>query len=665
MEEILHHLGWLKPYRYWDKPPINWCRISQPSTVCFSFSHGHLQLLPAPQIERWVKRTQKIGPRKVTGVLQRLTKERGPALTAEVLKSMKEQQMEVNIFHVGAVIGACRQDWQLALSFLRGAMDDSLEVDQISYNAAISSCQRAALWRAALAILQDMAMESVSPNIISYNATIASCEEGGIALSLIEEMSLQQNQPDVISYNSAISACGKTGEWQAALHLFDFMASRDLISYNAAMSACARSQCWQQTFHLLRSMEQQQRPDEVSYGAVMRSLSGVASQWLLALELLRETDRRRLEANLIIRNSALFAIGHGNWRMVLSLLHDQQVVDVVTFTAAFQALEVGPSKVALALLEVAKRQVQLDPACRNSAVNALTKGTRWDLALHGCLVSHGDIVGYTSLMSHCPWEVAMSLLQSIMDRQLKADLLTFGACLCACEKSGRWEVALNFLMAMATTSCQADTMCCNVALSACENSSQWEMGLSLLFGGIGGIQCDTVSFNAALSSCATGHQWPSALELWRQLPNLELEPDLISYNALISSCQGQWQLALWFLEDLQRQEMLPDIVTLNSAMSALTSWQQVLLLFEEVSGEGPQGDIISYGICLDAMAAAAQWPWAVELLEAMSKQILRANALVYSAAILACEHCEQHQVAAELLWQMREEHKGPRTEATA
>jgi hypothetical protein len=33
------------------------------------------------------------------------------------------------------------------------------------------------------------------------------------------------------------------------------------------------------------------------------------------------------------------------------------VVDVVTFTAAFQALEVGPWEVALALLEVAKRQV--------------------------------------------------------------------------------------------------------------------------------------------------------------------------------------------------------------------------------------------------------------------------------------------------------------------
>ena len=34
--------------------------------------------------------------------------ERGPALTAEVVKSMKDQHMEVNVFHVGAVIGACR-----------------------------------------------------------------------------------------------------------------------------------------------------------------------------------------------------------------------------------------------------------------------------------------------------------------------------------------------------------------------------------------------------------------------------------------------------------------------------------------------------------------------------------------------------------------------------
>ena len=28
MEEIRHHLGWLKPCKEWDKPPINWGRFS-------------------------------------------------------------------------------------------------------------------------------------------------------------------------------------------------------------------------------------------------------------------------------------------------------------------------------------------------------------------------------------------------------------------------------------------------------------------------------------------------------------------------------------------------------------------------------------------------------------------------------------------------------------
>ena len=33
MEEILHHQGCLKLCKQWDKLTINWCRISEPSTV--------------------------------------------------------------------------------------------------------------------------------------------------------------------------------------------------------------------------------------------------------------------------------------------------------------------------------------------------------------------------------------------------------------------------------------------------------------------------------------------------------------------------------------------------------------------------------------------------------------------------------------------------------
>ena len=40
IEEILHHLGWLKPYKSWDKPSINWCRISS----VHSITHNYVQI---------------------------------------------------------------------------------------------------------------------------------------------------------------------------------------------------------------------------------------------------------------------------------------------------------------------------------------------------------------------------------------------------------------------------------------------------------------------------------------------------------------------------------------------------------------------------------------------------------------------------------------------
>ena len=45
MEEILHHLGWLKPYKQWDKPPINWCRISSTHRMIADLHNFHV-LLP-------------------------------------------------------------------------------------------------------------------------------------------------------------------------------------------------------------------------------------------------------------------------------------------------------------------------------------------------------------------------------------------------------------------------------------------------------------------------------------------------------------------------------------------------------------------------------------------------------------------------------------------
>eukprot|EP00933_Yihiella_yeosuensis_P079342 TRINITY_DN9183_c0_g1_i7.p1 TRINITY_DN9183_c0_g1~~TRINITY_DN9183_c0_g1_i7.p1 ORF type:complete len:143 (-),score=10.34 TRINITY_DN9183_c0_g1_i7:198-626(-) len=80
----------------------------------------------------------------------------------------------------------------------------------ISYNAAISACQRGGQWQLALNLLSLMPQSEISPDAISYNAAIIACEEGGqwqLALDLIGLMPQSKVAPDAISYNSALILC--------------------------------------------------------------------------------------------------------------------------------------------------------------------------------------------------------------------------------------------------------------------------------------------------------------------------------------------------------------------------------------------------------------------------------------------------------------------------
>ncbi|CAE8656581.1 unnamed protein product [Polarella glacialis] len=94
-----------------------------------------------------------------------------------------------------------------------------------------------------------MPQARVVPNEITYNAAISACEKGGqwqVALNLLSLVPEARVVPDKISYNAAISACEKGGQWQLALNLLSLMPEArvmpDEITYNAAISACERSQ---------------------------------------------------------------------------------------------------------------------------------------------------------------------------------------------------------------------------------------------------------------------------------------------------------------------------------------------------------------------------------------------------------------------------------------
>ena len=93
-----------------------------------------------------------------------------------------------------------------------------------------------------------MADIKVQPNLITFNAAISACEKGREwkkALSVIDGMLNVSVEPDIVSFNAALSACYKTTQWQHSLGLFNALPKADIIpdvlSFTVAISTFEQS----------------------------------------------------------------------------------------------------------------------------------------------------------------------------------------------------------------------------------------------------------------------------------------------------------------------------------------------------------------------------------------------------------------------------------------
>ncbi len=66
-----------------------------------------------------------------------------------------------------------------------------MQRDTITYNSALSACEKSEHWQQALGIFERMRGEYVQRNTITYSAAIGACEKGGQlqqALELYERL---------------------------------------------------------------------------------------------------------------------------------------------------------------------------------------------------------------------------------------------------------------------------------------------------------------------------------------------------------------------------------------------------------------------------------------------------------------------------------------------
>eukprot|EP00913_Durusdinium_trenchii_P000776 g724.t1 len=285
-------------------------------------------------------------------------------------------------------------------------------------------------------------------------------------------------------------------------------------------------------------------------------------------------------------------------------------------------------------------------------------------------------------MSCCGcWRLSIEMFHRMSGELLEPNVISTNALITSCEKGLQWPLALEAFHELPALP-GPDVVTFGALLSSFEKATQWLLALEafdLLLGE--GPEPNLVSYNSLIATCdpqiavSAAHvlpssQWPLVLHLLEEMRNQSILPDLISYNAAISSCQdgNQWQLAVHLFDSLRRRRNTPSVVTFGSVISASGSdWTLALHFFQQMDrsaarerrGSGRHWRLDRWGRGRRRWAGHPKTPLEIgekhhDLKPGKPSEdlLLQPNLLTCNALISCCEKSARWQMALQVFQQM-------------
>lgn len=137
-----------------------------------------------------------------------------------------------------------------------------------------------------------------------------------------------------------------------------------------------------------------------------------------------------------------------------------------------------------------------------------------------------------------------------------------------------------------------------------------------------GLEPNVITYSALVSACTKGSKWQMALNLMSEMKDAGLKPDVVSCNAAISACEkgGKWQEALSFLGEMKELGLKPNTITFNSAITACASngqVQQALALFDTMEEVEVEPNSSTFTALANISEGPGDWRKALGLLDEM------------------------------------------------
>ena len=514
------------------------------------------------------------------------------------MSEIQAAKLRARVINYNSVVKAFASEalWRQALSLAVQLLQKSIGWSVITCNTAGNSCGRAQQWLFAVA-LEALVKNSLQQSISSCNTALQAQSKGmkwQQAVNTLEDLLHGAMTAEPQTLNTVISACSTWDDaWEGALSLLRKTVSpalehyADVFTYTNCL-ACLRGETWVHSASLLQNMRAATvRGNLVCQGAVVTSMER-GGQWQRALQFIEN-------ANRIIFNAAISACAKAaEWQRSLDLLVELNArrlqKDVITCNAAVAACVRGRQwQLALRLLQaVWEEGLRANAVSYTLAVSACSGGSQWEEALVQLAV--GQAAADDSVMRMAgidansrgeEWEKAFCLLDG-----LGGSMLSYGATISSCEGGGRWEPAMNLLTQLRGAAVQLNTVICNTAISTCEKAREWQLAILLLVHSrCSRLQPDLITYNAVLAALAAvprkgpgaaGAAGAAALAaaLLQQIESRGFQCNMITWNAAITACGDQWEAALEFFSRLSESGALPNAITYAETVRSLTAGSQ-------------------------------------------------------------------------------------------
>ncbi|CAK9041045.1 Ribosomal large subunit pseudouridine synthase C (23S rRNA pseudouridine(955/2504/2580) synthase) (rRNA pseudouridylate synthase C) (rRNA-uridine isomerase C) [Durusdinium trenchii] len=346
----------------------------------------HLKKPSKAAIQKALPGLQQWGPSKVTLVLRKLGTEHRGHLLLPLMDTMRQSQLELDVFHYSAAAAAAASEtarWHLPLHLLGDARRQGIRPNEYTYCSTMS-----APWYFVIETVRQM-QDFRLTNQVSCSSAISAFGQAGewrFAIDALGDAAEHRLGANAFSLSAAMASCDNLHQWRRALEALETLQSADLRldtdsddfapCCDLAISACAKGSNWQGALEMLTKMKGcSMRTGDVTYSAAITACSNT-EEWRVAMALCGELMMCHLEPGIWCTASAHACDKVGAWLQALSIFEwvsDRTEVDGALAGSVLSSLSSSKgASCALELLRCLGRQWQ--PAVPEVEVEAGSAG---------------------------------------------------------------------------------------------------------------------------------------------------------------------------------------------------------------------------------------------------------------------------------------------------